>query len=50
MCIWIVTLFDEAFKYGDGVNFLTYFGTNTEPFCVVFCNFVQCDIFVAYVP
>jgi hypothetical protein len=29
--ILIVILFDFAFEYGDGVNFLGYVGTNTEP-------------------
>jgi hypothetical protein len=31
------------------VQILRYVGTNTEPFCVEFSNFVQCHIFVNYV-
>jgi len=46
--IWMIILFDEAFKYGDGAKFWGYVGTNTEPLCVQFCNFVQCHIFVNY--
>jgi hypothetical protein len=32
--IWIIILFDEAFKYDEGVNFWGYVGTNAEPLCV----------------
>jgi hypothetical protein len=33
--IWITILFDKAFKYGDGANFLGYVN-NAEPLCVEF--------------
>jgi hypothetical protein len=26
--------FNEAFKYGDGAKFSSYFGTNAEPLCI----------------
>jgi hypothetical protein len=39
--IWIIILFQEAFKYGDGVKFLGYVGTNAEPLCVEFCNVIS---------
>jgi hypothetical protein len=42
--IWIVILFDEAFKYDDGEKFWGYVGTSTELLCLEFCNFMQCDI------
>jgi hypothetical protein len=32
--IWIIILFDEAFKYDDGVKFWGYVGMNPEPFCI----------------
>jgi hypothetical protein len=41
-------LFEEVFKYDDGAKFCGYVGINAEPFCVEFCNFVQCHIFVNY--
>jgi hypothetical protein len=31
--IWIIILFDKASKYGDGVKFWVYVGTNTETLC-----------------
>jgi hypothetical protein len=31
--IWIIILFHEVFKFGDGVKFLGYAGTNAEPLC-----------------
>jgi hypothetical protein len=40
--------FHEAIKYGNGMKFGGYVGTNAEPLCVEFCNFVQCHIFVNY--
>jgi hypothetical protein len=46
--IWIVILFDEIFKQGDGAKYWAYVETNSEPLCVEFCNFVQCHTFVAY--
>jgi hypothetical protein len=46
--IWIIILFDEIFKYSDGANLWGYVGTNAEPLCVEFCNFVQCYILVNY--
>jgi hypothetical protein len=39
--IWIVIIFDEAFKYGVGAKFGSYVGTNADPVCVEFCNLVQ---------
>jgi hypothetical protein len=30
----IVVLFDEAFKYGNGVKFLSYARANAAPVCV----------------
>jgi hypothetical protein len=36
---------EEAFKYDDGVKFLGYGGTNAEPFCIEYCNFMHCYIF-----
>jgi hypothetical protein len=44
--MWIIVLFDEAFKYGDGSKFWGYVGTNTEPHYVEFCSFVQYLMFV----
>jgi hypothetical protein len=46
--IWIVNLFNEAFKCGDGGKFWGYAGINAEPLCVELCNFVQCHAFVNY--
>jgi hypothetical protein len=39
--IWII-FFHAASEYGNGSKFWGYVGTNAEPFCVQFCNFVQC--------
>jgi hypothetical protein len=39
--IWIIILFDEAFKHGDGAKFWGYVETNAEPLRVEFCNFVH---------
>jgi hypothetical protein len=39
--VCIIILFDEAFKYDDGVKFCGYIGTNAEPLCIEFCNLVQ---------
>jgi hypothetical protein len=41
-------LYYDTIKYGNGVKFLGYFGTNTELLCIEFCNFMQCHIFVNY--
>jgi hypothetical protein len=38
--ILIIILFDEAFKYVNGAKFCGYFGTNGEPICLEFCDFV----------
>jgi hypothetical protein len=46
--ILIFTLFDEVFKYGDDAKIWDYSGTNAEPLCPEFCNFVRCHIFVNY--
>jgi hypothetical protein len=46
--IWNIILFHEDFKYGDGANLWYYVETNTEPLCVEFCRFVQCQISVNY--
>jgi hypothetical protein len=46
--IWIIILFDETVNYGDGSECWGYAGTNAEPLCAEFCNFVQCHIFVNY--
>jgi hypothetical protein len=35
---WIIILFDEVFKYGDGAKFWGYVGTNGEALYVEFCN------------
>jgi citrate lyase synthetase len=48
MMILITILFDETFKYGDGAKFLGCAVTNAEPFCLGFCNLVQCRMFVNY--
>jgi hypothetical protein len=31
--IWIIILFDEAFKYGDGAKFRGHASANAEPIC-----------------
>jgi hypothetical protein len=31
--MWLIILFDEAFKFGDGAEFLGYVGQNAEPLC-----------------
>jgi hypothetical protein len=46
--IWIIILFDEAFKFGIGAKSGGYVVTNAEPLCVEFCNFVHCYIFVNF--
>jgi hypothetical protein len=46
--IWIIALFDKAFNCADGVKFWGYVGTNAEPLCVEFSNFVQCHMAVNY--
>jgi hypothetical protein len=46
--VWIIIFFDKAFKYGIGVKFGGYVGTNSKPLCVEFCSFVKCRIFVNY--
>jgi hypothetical protein len=38
--VWIITLFYEVFKYGDGTKFLVYVGTNAGPLCVKFWNII----------
>jgi hypothetical protein len=38
--IRIMALFDEGFYYADGVKFFGFVGTNAEPLCAEFCNFV----------
>jgi hypothetical protein len=43
--LWVVILFDEAFKCGDGVKFLGYVGTDAVTLCIEFCNSVRCHIF-----
>jgi hypothetical protein len=43
--ILIIVFFDEAFKYDDCAKFWGYVGTNAEPVCVEFCNFMQCHTF-----
>jgi hypothetical protein len=42
--MWINILFDEAFKYSDGVKLWGHIATSAEPLCVEFSNFVQCHI------
>jgi hypothetical protein len=32
--IWVIIFFDEAVKYGDGVVFWGYVGTNAKQLCV----------------
>jgi hypothetical protein len=46
--IWIIILSDEALKHGDDAKCWGYVGTNTEPLCLEFRNFVQCHVFVNY--
>jgi hypothetical protein len=36
--IWIIILFEEALKYGDGAKFWRNVGTSAEAVCVEFCN------------
>jgi hypothetical protein len=36
--IWIIVLFDEAFKYGNSAKFLGYVETNAKPVCAEFRN------------
>jgi hypothetical protein len=36
--IWIITVFGEAFKYGNCAKFLGYVRENAESFCVEFCT------------
>jgi hypothetical protein len=31
--LFVIILFDGAFKYGDGAKFLLNAGTNVEPLC-----------------
>jgi hypothetical protein len=47
--ILIVILFEKAFNMAMVRNFQVNVGTNAEPLCVEFCNFVQCHIFVNYI-
>jgi hypothetical protein len=42
------SLLDEASKHGEDEKMLGYVGTNAEPVCVDFCNFVRYQIFVNY--
>jgi hypothetical protein len=44
--VWIIILFNEAFKYGESAKFLDYVGASPEPLFVEFCSFVQCHIVV----
>jgi hypothetical protein len=46
--VWIIILFDNVYKYGNGAEFWGYVGTNAEPLSVKLCNFVQCHIFLNY--
>jgi hypothetical protein len=41
-----VNFFDGALEYGSGLKFSSYVGSNAEPLCVEFCNFMQCHTFV----
>jgi hypothetical protein len=45
-CFEYLILLCEGFKYGDGAKCWGYDGTDTEPVCVEFCNFLQCHILV----
>jgi Na+-translocating ferredoxin:NAD+ oxidoreductase RnfA subunit len=38
----------KLFKYGDGVTFLGYVGTNTELLSVEFCNFMHSHNFTDF--
>jgi hypothetical protein len=38
--IWVVGLFHKVSKYGDGGTCWGFDGTNAEPLCAEFCNFV----------
>jgi hypothetical protein len=44
--IWIIILFDDSFKYGDGEKFWGCVATNAEPLRVELCDLVQCRILV----
>jgi hypothetical protein len=33
--IWTIIVFDEDFKCGDGVSFLDYVETNSEPLYII---------------
>jgi hypothetical protein len=44
--IWVIILFEETFKCGDGAKFWGYVGADVEALCVEFCNIVQCHIIV----
>jgi hypothetical protein len=46
--IWIIILFDGAFKYGDDAKLSGYVGTNAEPLYSEFCHFVQSHVFLNY--
>jgi hypothetical protein len=46
--MYLQVLFDEACKHRDGGKLVGYVGTNIEPLCIEFCNFVQCCISVNY--
>jgi tRNA nucleotidyltransferase (CCA-adding enzyme) len=39
---------DGAFEYGGSFKFRGYVGTNAEPLCVEFGNFVRSHTFVNY--
>jgi hypothetical protein len=45
--IWIIILFDKAFKY-DTAKLWGYVWTNAEPLSVEFCNLVQCHILLLF--
>jgi hypothetical protein len=44
--IWIINLFGEALKYGDGAKLLGYFGANVKPLSVEFSNCVHIHVFI----
>jgi hypothetical protein len=48
--IWIIILFDEAFKYSNSEKYQGYVGTYTELLCVELCNFEQYHIFIVCFP
>jgi hypothetical protein len=45
---FVIIFSDRTLEYVDGWKFLGYVGTNAEPPCIEFCNFVHFRTFVNY--